>query len=76
MNFLNLFVIIPVLTVMVIIATRNYRQAKIAAAIGMGIQLVLSAVLIFWYLALRKAGITDEFLFRTSVVWFESQNIT
>jgi len=76
MNFLNLFVIIPVLTVMVIVATKNYRQAKIAAAIGMGIQLVLAAVLIFWYLSLRKAGITDEFLFRTSWVWFESLNIT
>jgi NADH-quinone oxidoreductase subunit M len=76
MNFLNLFVIIPVLTVIAIIITKNYRQAKIAAAIGMGIQLVLAAVLIFWYLALRKAGVADEFLFRTSAVWFESLNIT
>ncbi len=76
MNFLNLFVIIPVLTVIAIVVTKNYRQAKIAAAVGMGIQLVLAAVLIFWYLALRKAGVTDEFLFRTSAVWFESLNIT
>jgi NADH-quinone oxidoreductase subunit M len=76
MNFLNLFVIIPVLTVMAIVVTKNYRQAKIAAAIGMGIQLILAAVLIFWYLALRKAGVMDEFLFRTSAVWFESLNIT
>ena len=76
MNFLNLFVIVPVLTVIAIFLTGNYRQAKIAAAIGMGIQLVLAAVLIFWYLALRKAGVMDEFLFRTSAVWFESLNIT
>lgn len=76
MNFLNLFVIIPVLTVIAIVVTKNYRQAKIAAAVGMGIQLVLAAVLIFWYLALRKAGVMDEFLFRTSAVWFESLNIT
>jgi len=61
---------------MVILMTKNYRQAKIASAIGMGIQLVLAAVLIFWYLALRKGGAMDEFLFRTSVVWFESLNIT
>ena len=76
MNFLNLFVIVPVLTVIAIVVTKNYRQAKIAAAVGMGIQLVLAAVLIFWYLALRKAGVMDEFLFRTSAVWFESLNIT
>ena len=56
MNFLNLFVIVPVLTVIAIVVTNNYRQAKIAAAVGMGIQLVLAAVLIFWYLALRKAS--------------------
>ena len=76
MNFLNLFVIVPVLTVIAIVVTKNYRQAKIAAAVGMGIQLVLAAVLIFWYLALRKAGVMDEFLFRTTAVWFESLNIT
>ena len=76
MNFLNLFVIVPALTVIAILITKDYKQAKLASAIGMGIQLVLSAVLIFWYLALRKSGITDEFLFRTSAVWFESLNIT
>ena len=76
MNFLNLFVIIPVLTVITIFFTKNYRQAKIAAAFGMGIQLILAAVLILWYLALRRAGMMDEFLFRTTAVWFESLNIT
>ncbi|MBP6870946.1 MAG: NADH-quinone oxidoreductase subunit M [Bacteroidales bacterium] len=76
MNFLNLFVIVPILTVMAILVTKNYRQAKLASAIGMGIQMILAAVLILWYLALRRAGITDEFLFRSSFVWFESLNIT
>ena len=76
MNFLNLFVLVPVLTVIAILIAKNYRQARIASAIGMGIQLILSAVLIFWYLALRKAGATDEFLFRSVTVWFESLNIT
>jgi NADH-quinone oxidoreductase subunit M len=76
MNFLNLFVIIPILTVIAIVITKNYRQAKTAAAIGMGIQLVMAAVLILWYLALRKSGVMDEFLFRTTAVWFKSLNIT
>jgi NADH-quinone oxidoreductase subunit M len=75
MNFLNLFVIIPLVTVAMILLMKTYRQAKIAAAIGMGIQLILAAVLILWYLALRKAGATEEFLFRTTSVWFESLNI-
>lgn len=76
MNFLNLFVIVPALTVIAVLITKNYRQARIASAIGMGFQLILSAVLILWYLALRKAGATEEFLFRSSTVWFESLNIT
>jgi NADH-quinone oxidoreductase subunit M len=75
MNFLNLFVIIPLVTVAAILMMKDYKGAKIAAAIGMGVQLILAAVLIFWYLALRKAGITDEFLFRTTWTWFESLNI-
>ncbi len=76
MNFLNLFVIIPILTVIAIVITKNYRQAKTAAAIGMGIQLVMAGVLILWYLALRRSGVMDEFLFRTTTVWFKSLNIT
>jgi NADH-quinone oxidoreductase subunit M len=76
MNFLNLFVVVPILTVGAILLAKNYRQARIVSAIGMGIQLILAAVLILWYLALRRAGVMDEFLFRTSSVWFESLNIT
>ena len=45
MNFLNLFVIVPILTVIVIFLTKDYRQARIASAFGMGIQLILAAVL-------------------------------
>lgn len=76
MNFLNLFVLVPAVTVIAVLMTKDYRQARIASAIGMGFQLILSAILILWYLALRKAGATDEFLFRTTTVWFESLNIT
>lgn len=75
MNFLSIFVIIPLLTIIAMLFTKEYKQTRFVAAVGMGIQLIFAAVLIFWYLALRKAGATEEFLFRDSVVWFESLNI-
>ena len=41
----------------------------------MGIQLLLSAVLIFLYISARHAGNTAEMLFVNDVVWFKSLNI-
>jgi NADH-quinone oxidoreductase subunit M len=76
MDILTLFVVIPVLTITGIVLSRNIRQTKLAAAIGMGIQLILSGVLIFLYLSERNAGNTAEMLFVRNVEWFKSLNIT
>ncbi|NTW33545.1 MAG: NADH-quinone oxidoreductase subunit M, partial [Bacteroidetes bacterium] len=75
MNPLSLFVIIPVITIFVLMATKNYKQARLVSAIGMGIQLIMSAILVFWYLAERKAGNNAEMLLYQSTTWFESLNI-
>ena len=41
----------------------------------MGIQLILAAVLVFFYLSARHAGNTAEMLFVKDIVWFKSLNI-
>ncbi|HVN59510.1 MAG TPA: NADH-quinone oxidoreductase subunit M [Bacteroidales bacterium] len=75
MNILSLFVIIPVLTITGIVLVKDVKRTKLVAAIGMGIQLIMSAVLIFLYLSQRRAGNTDEMLFVSNVLWFKSLNI-
>ncbi len=75
MNILNFFVIVPVLTVLSIFFTKGLKGTRIVSAIGMGIQLLLSAYLIFDFLGQRAAGDTSEMLYTLDYVWFETLNI-
>lgn len=75
MNILSLFVLIPLLTVVVLLFSRNMKQTRIISAIGMGIQLVLSGLLVYLYLTERAAGNTAEMLFFYDSVWFPTLNI-
>jgi NADH-quinone oxidoreductase subunit M len=75
MDILTLFVVIPVLTITGIVFLKDAKQVRLVSAIGMGIQLVLAAVLIFMYLSARHSGNTDEMLFVKDYVWFKSLNI-
>ncbi|HEX2934075.1 MAG TPA: proton-conducting transporter membrane subunit, partial [Bacteroidales bacterium] len=75
MNILSLFVVIPVLTIFGILFTKDLKGTRTVSAIGMGIQLVLAAILIFSYLAERSAGNTAEMLFTADYTWFPSLNI-
>ncbi len=63
------------LTVGAIMLTKDLKQARLASAIGMGIQLILAAVLVYLYLAERSAGNTAAMLFTYDVVWFPTLNI-
>ena len=75
MDFLSLFVIIPVLTVLAIGFTKNFRQARVASAIGMSIQLILAGILVYLYLHERNAGNMATMLFTKDALWFKSLNI-
>ncbi|MDH5398765.1 MAG: proton-conducting transporter membrane subunit, partial [Cyclobacteriaceae bacterium] len=75
-NFnLNILVLVPLLTLVGIMAVKKPDKARIVAAIGMSVQLVLVFVLLFMYLAERKAGNTDEVLFFRDYTWYDSLNI-
>ncbi len=72
---LSLFVIIPVLTIIGILFTKDYKQVRLISAIGMGIQLMMAGFLVYMYLTTRGAGNTAEMLFMQDYVWFPSLNI-
>lgn len=75
MNILSLFVLIPVLTVLAIMFTKNMKQTRVVSAIGMGIQLVLAGILVYLYLTERHAGNTAAMLFYYDSIWFPTLNI-
>ena len=75
MNILSLFVVVPVLTIVGILFTKDFKGARVVSAIGMGIQLILAAALVLMYLGARKAGVTDEMLWTADYTWFKSLNI-
>jgi len=75
MNILLLLIIIPILTIIGILFTRDNKQVRVVSAIGMTFQLITSAIIILWFLAERNAGNTAEVLFTSNYVWYETLNI-
>jgi len=75
MDILSLFVVIPVLTMTGIVLVKDIRHVKIVAAAGMGLQLLLSVLLVYLYVSARHAGNTAEMLFVKDIIWFKSLNI-
>jgi NADH-quinone oxidoreductase subunit M len=75
MNILTLFVIIPVLTITGIILVKDIKRVRLVSSIGMGLQLLMAALLVVLYLIQRRAGDTAEMLFIKDFVWFKSLNI-
>ncbi|MGE5394589.1 MAG: complex I subunit 4 family protein [Candidatus Saccharibacteria bacterium] len=75
MNILTLLVYIPVLTMIGVLFTKDYKGARLVSAIGMGVELIATVFLVFSYLAARKAGMTQEMLFTSDYMWYPSLNI-
>jgi NADH-quinone oxidoreductase subunit M len=75
MNILTLFVVIPVLTITGILFTKDLKQSRMVSAIGMTLQLILSAVLVYMYVSERQAGNMEPMLFTFDALWFPALNI-
>jgi NADH-quinone oxidoreductase subunit M len=75
MSILWYFILIPVLTITAIIFTHDNKSARVAAACGMFIQLLMSVVLLILYYAQRNGGNTADILFYTDHLWFRTLNI-
>ncbi len=75
MDILTSFIVIPVLTIIGLFFCKDHKQVKLVSAIGMGIQLLNAAFLIYLFLAERSAGNTAQMLFVRDLLWFPSLNI-
>ena len=75
MNILTLFVIIPVLMLLGLWASRNMRQVRGVMVTGATSLLALSVWLTLYFIGERAAGNTSEMLLQSSISWFPSLNI-
>ena len=74
-NILTLFVIIPLLMMLGLWASRNISQVRGVMVVGASMLLALSVYLVFDYIGLRKAGETAQMLYTSSMPWFRPMHI-
>ena len=74
MDILTLFIVVPVLTILALIFTRNLKQSRIVAAIGMLVQFAMSINLVFAYMREKKIN-DDIMVFTRDLLWFDTFNI-
>ncbi len=75
MNFLLIFVLIPVLMTLTLFLAKNRKQILTIMVTGSVALVVASAYLTVSYLAQRNAGATDPMLFTSSWMWYKPLNI-
>jgi len=74
MNILSMFVLVPVLTIIGILFGKELKHTRTIAAIGMSVQVILAGILIYMFVAERKAGNVEEMIFIKDFVWFKALN--
>ena len=75
MNFLSLFVLIPLLMLLGLWLSRNISQIRTVMVTGASALLALSIALTVMYLQARQGGATEEMLFCADVAWYPALNI-
>lgn len=75
MNFLSLFVLIPILMMCGLLVSGNMKQIRTVCATGASLLLILSTALVFMYLGERNTGNTAEMLYTASTEWYAPLNI-
>ncbi len=75
MNFLSLFVLMPLLMMLGLWAARNVNQVRAVMVTGASVLLALSCALVVLYLRERSVDASSEMLFVDSRVWYAPLNI-
>ncbi|WP_242156084.1 complex I subunit 4 family protein [Aestuariivivens sediminis] len=74
MDILSLFILVPIISITVLLFTKNLRQARITAMIGSIIQLSMAINLVFSYF--KERAVNDSLMvFTKDIVWFAPFNI-
>ena len=76
MNFLSIFVLIPLLMLAGLWAARGIKAIRGVMVTGASALLIASVVLTFLYLGERSAGNTAEMLFRADTLWYAPLHIS
>ena len=74
MDILSLFVIVPVLTIIALVFTKNLKQARLVSMIGSMIQLAMAINLVFAYFKERAIN-NNIMVFTKDILWFKNFNI-
>ena len=74
MDILSLFIVVPLITVVGLIFTRNLQQARVVSLVGSLVQLGMAVNLTFAYMKERAVN-NSVMLFTRDLVWFEPFNI-
>jgi NADH-quinone oxidoreductase subunit M len=74
MDILSLFIIVPILTVIALVFSKDLERSRIVAMVGSIIQLGMAINLVFAYLKERAIN-NDIMVFTKDVVWFKTFNI-
>ena len=75
MNILNLFILIPIVMLLALWASRNLRQIRSVMVVGSTMLLALSVYLTIDFISQRNAGIDTPFLYTDSMTWYAPLNI-
>ena len=75
MNYLSLFVLIPLLMMAGLALSKEMKQIRAVAVIGSSLQLVFAFIVLFMFLGERAAGNTAEMLFVADTVWYAPLDI-
>ena len=75
MNFLSLFVLIPLLMTCAMFLTKDIRRIRAIMVVGASLLLGLSVALVAMYLGERSAGNGADMLFTADAVWYAPLNI-
>ncbi|MDC9723760.1 MAG: NADH-quinone oxidoreductase subunit M [Urechidicola sp.] len=74
MDILTLFVTVPAITILILVFTKNLKQARIVSLVGMTVQALMSFHLVYAYFQERKIN-DDIMVFVKDMTWFEHFNI-
>lgn len=74
MDILSLFIIVPIITILVLVFTKNLKQARVVSMVGSVVQLGMAVNLVLAYF--KEKAINDSIMvFTKDVIWFEQFNI-
>jgi len=74
MDILSLFIIVPIITILVLVFTKDLKQARVVSMVGSVVQLGMAVNLVFAYF--KEKAINDSIMvFTKDVIWFEQFNI-